>query len=292
MSIVNTLPDYVNQNNKDLLRASQLGAKSLDYIEIMTNVKYKEALNYIDSTVVFADGEECGFNAQGTDTLSQRYIEVKPIKINKEWCPMDLRKSSLNHAMLVQAGREKLDYDQIFVDANLDAIAAKLESVIWKGDSSLGIAGFLAQLAAEAGVIDVTGDSIEPLVDAVYTAIPEAVMNKDVHMFMSPTNFRNYVKLLNAECCSNKPIIDVAAGEMLYVGDSRVKIVAVPGLEGTNAVVAGARDNFVYGTDLEGSDAAFKLWYSDDADLFRFKVLFNAGTQIKFPSDAVYGTIA
>lgn len=291
MSIVNTLPDYVNQNNKDLLRAAQLGAKSLDYIEIMTNVKYKEALNYLDSTVVFADGEECGFNAQGADTLSQRYIEVKPIKVNKQWCPMDLRKSSLNHAMLVAAGREKLDYDAVFVDANLDAIAAKLESVIWKGDATLGIDGFLAQLGAEAGVIDVTAADMDSLVDAVYSAIPETVMDKDVHIFMGTTEFRNYVKALNETCCANRDIVDVAAGEMTYVGDSRVKIVAVPGLNGTNKVVAGARDNFVYGTDLEGSEATFKLWYSDDADLFRFKVLFNAGTQIKFPADAVLGAI-
>lgn len=292
-TIVKTsLPEYVNANNDELLVKAMLGAKTLDYIEIMTDVKHKSALNYLDSTVVFADGSECGFNAQGTDTLTQRYIEVAPVKINKEWCDRDLLTTFANHQNLIEAGRETLPFEQRFVDANLAAIKAKLEDVIWKGDSTLGIDGFLAQLGAEAGVIDVTAASIEPLVDAVYEAIPESVMDKDVHIFMGTTEFRQYVKLLNANCCGNMPIIDVASGEMAYVGDSRVKIVAVPGLNGTNKVVAGARDNFVYGTDVNGSEATYKLWYSDDADLFRFKVLFNAGTQIKFPSDAVLGAIA
>ena len=285
------LQDYVNENTNELLVKSMLGAKTLNYVEIMTNVKYKSALNDLDSTAVFADGSECGFEAQGTDVLTQRTIEVKPIKVNKEWCDRDLLSTWMNHENLIAAGREKLPYEQKFVDANLRSIENNLEKLIWQGDDTLDIDGFVDILGAEAGVIDVTAASIEPLVDAVYTAIPESVMDKDVHMFMSPTNFRNYVKLLNAECCGNQPIIDIAAGEMLYIGDSRVKIVAVPGLEDTNVVVAGARDNFVYGTDVEDAHAMFKLWYSDDDDLFRFKVLFNAGVQIKFPSDAVYGTI-
>lgn len=291
-TIVKTsLPEYVNANNDELLVKSMLGAKTLDYVEIMTNVKNKSALNYLDPAVVFADGTSCGFNAQGTDTLTQRYVEVMPIKINKEWCDKDLLSTFANHQNLIAAGRETLPFERVFTDANLRAIAAELEKTIWQGNDTLGIDGFIDILGDEAGVIDVTAASIEPLVDAVYEAIPESVMDKDVHIFMGTTEFRQYVKLVNANCCGNMPIIDAAAGEITYAGDSRVKIVAVPGLNGTNKVVAGARDNFVYATDVEGSEAVYKLWYSDDADLFRFKVLFNAGVQVKFPSDAVFGTI-
>lgn len=292
-TIVKTsLPDYVNQNVEELLVKTQLGAKTLNYFEIMTNVKSKSALNYLDSTVEFGDGSACGFNAQGTDTLTQREIEVKPIKVNKEWCDRALLSTWMNHENLIAAGRETLPFEARFVESNMKAIENKLEKLIWQGDDTLGIDGMLDILGEEAGVIDVTAASIEPLIDAVYEAIPEAVMDKDVHIFVSNSDFRKYVKLLNANCCGNQPIIDVAAGEMTYVGDSRVKIVAVAGLEGQNKVVAGARDNFVYGTDVEDAHAIYKLWFSDDEDLFRFKVLFNAGVQVKFPSDAVLGTIA
>ena len=131
-TIVKTsLPEYVNANNDELLVKAMLGAKTLDYIEIMTDVKNKSALNYLDSAVVFADGSECGFNAQGTDTLTQRYIEVTPVKINKEWCDRDLLTTFANHQNLIEAGRETLPFEQRFVEANLAAIKAKLEDVIW-----------------------------------------------------------------------------------------------------------------------------------------------------------------
>lgn len=293
-TIVKTsLPDFINPNAEELLVKSMLGAKTLNYFEIMTNVKSKSALNYLDSTVVFGDGSSCGFNAQGTDTLTQREIEVKPIKINKEWCDRDLLNTWMNHENLIAAGREKLPFEQRFVESNMRAIENKLDKLIWQGDDTLGIDGILDILGDESGVIDVTGqsDDIVGMVDAVYEALPEAVMDKDVHIFISNSNFRKYIKALNGECCANRQVIDAAAGEIVYSGDSRVKIVAVEGLEGQDAVVAGARDNFVYGTDVEDAHAVYKLWYSDDEDLFRFKVLFNAGVQIKFPSEVVYGVI-
>ena len=292
-TIVKTsLPDYVATNNDELLVKSMLGAKTLNYVDIMTNVKYKSALNYLDSTVSFADGSECGFEAQGTDTLSQRTIEVKPIKVNKEWCDRDLLTTYANHQNLIAAGRETLPFEEKFVGANLDAIKAELEKVIWNGDDELGLAGYIDLASTETGVVKVTATADE-LIDSAYNAIPYAVLEKgDVIIFVDPTVFKNYVKANNTACCQNVGIVDAAAGEMAYVGDSRVKIVAVGGLSGKNTAIASYRTNFVYATDVEGSENTFKLWYSDDADLFRFKVLFNAGVQFKFPSEVVYVTVA
>ena len=291
-TIVKTsLPQYVNSNNDELLVKSMLGAKTLNYVDIMTNVKYKSALNYLDSAVVFADGSECGFEAQGTDTLTQRTIEVKPIKVNKEWCDRDLLSTFANHQNLIAAGRETLPFEQKFVEANLVSIENELEKVIWQGDDSLGINGFVDLAGTEQGVIKVTGTADE-LIEKAYDAIPEKVLALgDVIIFVNPTIFKAYVKAQNAACCANRDIIDVAAGEMSYLGDSRVRIVSVAGLEGVNAAIAGHRTNFTYATDVEGSENTFKLWYSDDADLFRFKVLFNAGVQYKFPSEIVYATV-
>lgn len=290
--IKTSLPEYVATNSDELLVKSMLGAKTLDYVEIMTNVKFKSALNYLDSTVVFADGSECGFEAQGTDTLSQRTIEVKPIKINKEWCDRDLLSTFANHQNLIAAGRETLPFEQAFINANMKAIKSELEKVIWNGDDATGVEGWIDLAGKETGVVKVSG-SADELIDKAYNAIPNAVLERgDVVIFVDPTLFKNYVQAQNAACCANRDIVDVAAGEMTYLGDSRVKIVAVGGLAGKNAALASYRTNFVYATDVEGSENAYKLWYSDDADLFRFKVLFNVGVQIKFPSELVYATVA
>ena len=61
-----------------------LGANTLNYIDIMPGVKYKDVLNYLDSTVVFGDASVCGWNPNGTDTFTQRTIEVAPIKIKSD----------------------------------------------------------------------------------------------------------------------------------------------------------------------------------------------------------------
>lgn len=292
-TIVKTsLPDYVATNTDELLVKSMLGAKTLDYVEIMTNVKYKSALNYLDSTVVFADGSECGFNAQGSDVLSQRTIEVKPIKVNKEWCDRELLSTYANHNNLVAAGRETLPFEEKFVAANLDAIKAELEKTIWNGNEELEVEGYLDIAGAEEGIIKVSGAADE-LIDKTYNALKEETLNRgDVVIFVDPTLFKKYVQSYNANANSARPIVDAAAGEMAYLGDTRVKVVAVAGLAGKNAAVASYRSNFVYGTDVEGAENAFKLWFSDDKDTFCFKVLFNAGVQIKFPAEVVYATVA
>jgi len=292
---VSALPEYVNQHADELLTKSMLEGTTLDYISIMPNVKYKDSLNYLETTVEFQDASVCGFNAQGSDTLSQRTIEVAPIKVNKDYCPAVLRKTALNHGLLFEAGREKLPFEEKFMDGNVAAINAELEKEIWQNDNTDLFPGFIYQITsgdASVGPIDASvaaGADAADVIDAVYDKLPEVVLKKGAVIFVSHTTFRAYVKALNATCCANRPVLDAAAKEIEYPGDSRVKIVPVAGLQGASKrAVASWPKNFVYGTDVEGSENTFKFWFSDDDDVFKFKVLFNAGTAIAFPDEVVY----
>ena len=286
---VSALPAYVEQYTDDLLTKSMFGAKSLNYFEIMPNVKGTQALNYLDSTVVLADGSECGFDAQGSDVFTQREIVTKPLKVNKNFCDRDFLNKWAQHDLLLAAGREKLPFEEKLVNANLAAIANELEKAIWQGNTVIdGILDVIED--ASADVIKPTvaeGASVVDKVDAVYMALPGAILEKSPIIYMSYTDFRAYVAELNGNCCANRPIIDANVEDYAYAGDSRVTIVPVGGLDGTGAIVAGARDNFVYATDVEDAHATFKIWFSDEEDVFKFKVLFNAGVQIKFPSETV-----
>lgn len=293
-TIVKTsLPKYVDQTSSELLIKAMTGAKTINYVETLLNVKNQTALNVLNSSVVFADGKECGFNAQGSDVLSQRILTATPIKVNKKWCDRILIDTYANHKLTLAAGRETMPFEEQFVEANLVDIANELEKFIWQGDVTLSAKGFI-DLATESGsgVLTATGEDVLNTVDAVYAKLPAEVLEKGAIIFLSNTNYRAYVTALNAQCCGNQPIIDAAIGEMKYIGDSRVTIVGVGGLEGTQYVFASAKSNLVYGTDIEDAHAVFKVWFSDDDDMFRFKVLFNAGVQYKFPDEVVLGTIA
>ena len=291
------ISEYVNQNNGELLTKAVLGPKTLNYIDIMPGVKYKDTINYLDSTIVFGDGSNCGWNPDGADTFSQRVIEVKPLKINKEFCWKELRKYWMNYQMLFEAGRETLPFEEKFIENNLNAINAELEKQIWQSTVSegAGFSGLLDMIKKEYGngvilkTISNTSTAIQ-IIDAAYEGMTPVMLDQNPAIFVSPSTFRSYVQGLNATCCANREMLDAASESITYPGDSRVTIVPVNGMEGGPAdiiAVGTPAKNLVYGTDIEGSENTFKFWYDEKEDKFMFKVLFNAGTQIKFPDQVV-----
>ena len=292
---VSALSEYVNQNNGELLTKAVLGAKTLNYIDIMPGVKYKDVLNYLDSTVKFKNGESCGWEPDGEDKFTQRTIEVKPVKINKEFCWKDLRKYWMNYQLLFEAGRETLPFEEKIIENNLNAINAELELLIWQGDGNRPMNGIYEMMKGSAGIIDkplAEGFTAIEAIDAAYEAMTPTMLIQDPVIFVSPSTFRSYVHGLNATCCANREIIDAASEKVVYPGDSRVSIIPVPGMEGGRydnyCVALGTpAKNLVYGTDVEGAENTFKFWYDEKEDKFMFKVLFNAGTQIKFPDQIV-----
>lgn len=294
---VSTLSEYVNQNNGELLTKAVLGANTLNYIDIMPGVKFKDTLNYLDSTVAFGDASVCGWDPKGDDKFTQRTIEVSPIKINKEFCNKDLRKYWMNYQMLFEAGRETLPFEEKFIDTNLNAINAELEKQIWQSHTDLqGLFKGLVQRITDEGSNVITktvsdGYTAMQVVDAAYEGMTPVILQQNPAIFVSPSTFRSYVQGLNAVCCANRPMIDAASESIPYPGDSRVTIIPVNGMEGVEQTwvlaVGTPAKNLVYGTDVEGSENTFKFWYDEKEDKFLFKVLFNAGTQIKFPDQVV-----
>lgn len=285
---VSTLPDYIQENRDELFVKAIASTKTLDYIESMLGVKGKAALNYLDSTVVLADGETCGWNPQGDDTFTQKTVSTKLVTVNKEFCAKQMRSKWMSYDLSLAAGRENLPFEQKIADSNVAAIKKAVEKLIWQGDVTLGIDGLLKQINTEDGAIKVNGGTtILEKVGKVIAAIPAGALEKGVNVFMSYTDFRSYVEAKNAECCANMPIIDANVDYLVYAGDSRIKLVPVAGLEGTDKIVAAPYDALVYATDVEDSEGIFKMWFDEKEDKFLFKVLFTAGTAVKYNDEVV-----
>lgn len=286
---LNALPDYVKEHRDELFIKATLGAKSLDYIDIMPDVKYKDALNFLDSEVEFQDGSACGFNPGGSDVFTQRFIETVAVKVEKSWCWKDFEKKYMNYQLTWEAGREKLPFEQKIADSNMNKIQDKIEDLVWKGDSGLSISGFLAD-AEEASAKTInseSGETVSARIDALVAGLTIPMLKKGTNIFLSYTDFRNYIMEQNGACCSNKPALDAASESISYFGDSRVKIVPVLGLEDTGAIVAATADALVYATDVKGSENVYRMWYDEKDDMFDFRVLFRAGTAIRFPDEVV-----
>lgn len=286
------LTDYVNVHKDELLTKATLDAKTLRYVDIMPNVKYKDAIPTLSSTIDLQDGSNCGWNPMGEDEFGELYIETKAVKVEKEWCYKDWEKKYGNYQLLWEAGRETLPFEEKLTNHQLNLIQEAVEELVWQGNSGISIDGFIKNIKdASASTIAVEGittaSTISEKVDAIVAAIPAAALRKGVNVYMSETNLRNYILAGNAACCGNRPVQDAAAGEIAYVGDSRVKLVAVYGIGEKNFVAAPA-DAMVYATDIENSENVYKLWFNDEAEMFRFRVLFRAGTALRHADEIVY----
>lgn len=284
---VTGLTDYVNVHRDELLVKAVADAKTLRYIDIMPNVKWKEAIPYLESEVEFQDGSNCRLSTAGTDTFSERYIETKAVAVFKDFCWKDFEKKALNYQLMWEAGRETLPFEEKIQQANVDAIQAKVEDMVWQGESTIGISGITDVAAAEATTA-ATASTIAETIENVLAGMPNAAYKKGINVFMSYTDFRSYIKELNGTCCANRPIQDGAVEDLVYLYDSRVTIVPVEGLEGTGKIVAASKDAIVYGTDVdEDSSKAYRFWFEEKEDLFYLKVLFRAGIALRWPDEVV-----
>lgn len=291
---VSGLTDYVNVHKDELLVKAAADSKTIRFVDIMPGVKSEDAIPYLSSTVVFDDGSKCGFDAKGDDVFSERKIKTSAVKVNKKFCWKEFEKKFANYQLLWQAGRETLPFEEKIANANLEAIQKELENVIWNGDTAITMDGFLKQISEidSASTIAVTGvttgSSYTDIIKAVVKAIPGAALKKGVNLFLSHTAFNGYIAEQNENCCANRPVIDAAVETLKYVGDSRITLIPVEGLETSGAMVAASKDALVYATDLEGSEGEYKMWYSEDNDDFRLRVLFRAGTALRWPDEIAY----
>lgn len=280
---VTALPEYVNQHKDELFVKSVAGGKSIEEISIMAGVKHKEALHFLDSEVELA-GATCGWNPAGSDTFTEKYVEVKPVSVQKEFCWLDMKEKYMNHQLLFEAGREKLPFEQKIAESNMNAIKDAVEDLVWKGNSTLGLDGLVKQIKDSSATIEVTvgaGATVTDKIDALVAGVPMEALKKSVKVFLSYTDFRAYVAEANSTCCANRPIIDAASESIKYVGDSRITLVPVIGLEGANFMVASPAGELIYATDIEGSEGVYRMFYDEKNRTFNLDVLFNAGTAIR-----------
>lgn len=299
--ITTSLPEYVEQNKLPLINKTVFGGRTIEMLTKQTGIKTKAKINYLDTDPVFQDGSGCGFNAQGTATLTQREIETGLIKVNMDFCPDTLLGKWAEYLVRIRATRDELPFEQYLVENISSHINEKMEKAVWQGDTASEDAslsrfdGFLKLANAESDTVKVsiaTGASAFDAIKQMYMAIPEAILEKGVHIFVSPAIFRAFTQeMVEKNLYHYSGPQNEIPREFVYPGTD-VRVVSTAGLTGTLKLYASTLDNMFYGCDLEDDKEEFKLWFSDDDDVFKLKVRWNAGVQVAFPDHVVLGTMA
>lgn len=294
------LTTYVEENKSSLIKKAVIGAKSASLFNLMVGVKGTTALNLLNTSVVFGNGKTCGWSEDTgtTQEISQRNIVPGFVKVNTSFCDAAMADYFMNNQVKIAAGTEVLPFEEAFVSDITNKIATNLEKAIWNGDTNSAnnnlkqFDGLFKILTAASGEtvnpVIATGDTIFDVFNKVYSNIPVEILDSAVILCGADT-FRTLVMYLTSQNLYNyAPSVD-GTMEIILPGTS-TKVIALNGMNGSKKIVATYLDNIFYGTDLMGDEEVYKLWYSDDNQIFRLAVKFTAGCQVAFPDMVVVAT--
>ena len=295
---VSGLSAYVQENRDNILRKVVLEGDTISKMAKQLGVKTKERLHYFNLDPVIQDGKGCGFRASGATNITEKDIETAAFKVNDQWCNDDLLGKYAEYLVRygADANAENLAFEQLISDELVKNINKKMETLVWQGATSAHsgtdlIDGLLTQAEADAATIDVTltGTSLYAKVKAVIMAIPEEILD-DAVVFLSPANFRSLVfELLEMNNFHITPE-EIEKGEFYFPGTS-IAIHKTIGLTGVNdKIYASTWANMVYAADMLDDKEELRFWFSDDDDLHKVKVKWNAGVATYFSDYVVLGS--
>lgn len=311
-----SLTKYTDQLSGILLKESVLVGTTFDYISIQTGVKYADSINLLTNSLTAAAGG-CGtISPAGSTTLSQRDIQVAPIKIEESVCVDEFEQYWIG--MLAKEGSYNemapAVFNELYLANKVEKIGQLVEDIYWKGSTSVralipgsgagnfalstGILDILMYTSATNSTIAATATGALTLstaldvVDNMIAQIPNDVLGaEDLTLFMSHANFR---VLMNALRQGNYFVQYEGQKAHTWVIDNytntNVRIVATRGLNGTNIMVLTPSSNLYFGTDSFGearNGDGFQFWYDIRDNITYFRSKLKVGAQVAFPQYVV-----
>lgn len=297
------------KENTDLLIDQVLHPTSAVLFNMQTGIKSSDFLHVVQTTVTLGD---CACSCTGDDTehtFIDREIEVGCIKVEDTICSFDFNKIWIEKEIRIEAGRESLgSVGEILATTFAAAVAARNEVLIWQGDTTSGDAnlnktnGIIKIMTDDADVtkLDLTAQTdAQAILRLAVAAMPESAYERGrdtaegpLPVILVSSNFFRQLTLQQAEesaniCCPSNTI-ELFRGlySFMYL-TTGVRVIAVPGMNGSGSIIVGSLHDLYLGTDLENGYEEVAGWWSEDCDSWRHRIKYRIGTQIAFPEDMV-----
>jgi len=293
---------YAGEAAGKYIAAALLSAKTLDQeaVSIMPNVKYKSVIQKLDVSGIVHDAS-CDFTTSGSVSLSERILEPKELQVNLELCKSEF----VSSWEALQLGYSAFDeipasFNDFLISYVGGKVAEKTEQDIWTGASANNgeFKGFLPAMSASAatgGATDViqsaasgsiTSTNVIAKLEALETAIPDAVYGKEDLVIYVPTNVvKAYQQALGANYANGwNNQVTVGAKPLDYNG---IPLVHCPGMT-SSYMVAAQKSNLFFGTGLLSDYNEVRVL--DMADLdgsqnYRIIMRYTADTQFGIGQD-------
>lgn len=303
---VTALSNWTNEHTFELITSSVAGAKTARMMTIQAGIKSAMTINIVDTDADFQDGSSCGFNASGSTPLTQRTITVGNIKVHEALCPKDLN-AKWTQWIMNPGKNESIPFEQQYAEKKAALIADQMEVAIWQGDTGSGnpnlarFDGLIKLIDAAGSAVDgntgavtvatgITQSNAHAILQGMYKSIPVSVLMKDdMKIFVGFDTYRLWTCNLQD---LNLFHYDANSTDFeLVLPGTNITVVAVNGLTGTDRIFAMRTSNMYLGTDLEGEEDRFEMFWAKEADEFRFMAEWKAGTNVAFPDEIVEFTL-
>jgi hypothetical protein len=273
-------------------------AKSLEYLTLMENIKYKSNIQVMDASDMVRNAD-CNFTDHGTLALTEKVLEPKLLQINFQLCKKTLLESWEALQMRAGAGSPPPpSFDDYVISYLGETIANDTETAVWGGNDATNgsFTGFntaavgrligagATQVAATATPF--AAGNIVANLDALVNAIPSAVYGReDLHIYMNTKTFRIYINQMSTLGYVNAYNMN---GEYEAVFNG-IKIAVCPGML-DDELVACQKGQLFFGTDLLSDQTRISLMDMtplDGSDNMRIVARYSAGTQSGIAADIV-----
>ncbi len=297
-----TTSNYAGKAAGFYISAALKEAKSLDYLTIMENIKYKSNIQRMAGSAVVADAT-CDFTDAGTLALTEKVLEPKNLQINLDLCKKTLLDSW--EAMQMRAGAgapPPASFDDYVISYMGEIIAQATEESIWEGTAVAG--KFNGFVGAVTGLLlpGVDATVIQSSASAAYSAaniianlqtltkdmadnISPILGKEDLHIYMNNKTYAYYISAVSTLGYVNAYNMN-GDYEPVFEG---YKIAVCPGMA-DNQVIAAEKSNMFFGTDLLSDHTRITLMDMsalDGSDNMRLVARYSAGVQTGVGADIV-----
>ena len=273
-------------------------AKSLDFLTIIENVKFKSNIQKMAGSGLVKDAT-CDFTDAGTLALTESVLTPKNLQINLDLCKKTLLDSWEALQMRAGAGAPPpASFEDYVISYMGEIIANATETSIWGGEEATA-GEFEGFLGATNGYLLPTGANadttvIQSSVSAAYSAaniianlqtatsdlaanIPAILRKEDLYIYMNSKTYSFYISAVSTLGYVNAYNMN-GDYEPVFEG---YKIAVCPGMV-DNQVVIGERSNLFFGTDLVSDHTRIQLLdmgQLDGSDNMRLVARYNAGVK-------------
>ena len=288
------------------IAASLKEAKSLDFLTMIENIKYKSNIQRMTGSSLVVDAT-CDFTDAGTLALTEKVLEPRNLQINLDLCKSTLLDSWEALQMRAGAGAPPpASFDDYVISYMGEIIAQATEDSIWNGAGATGdFQGFLntngylmpTGTNADATVTQSTASgaydasniiaNLQTLVTDIAANAPTILGKDDLYIYMNNKTFSYYVSAISSFTGTPWGSLNTAGDyEPVFEG---YRIAICPGMV-DNQLVAAQKSNLYYGTDLL-SDATritlMDMGALDGSDNMRLVARYSGGVQTGVGADIV-----